>query len=105
MSVSDFKQPKTKNPQPYTVKVSRQLADHTMIEVVFIEADDARARERMGDIMDAMDDRMIATNERILSSKLHMDALIEAKAKEQAVGLNGGSHADPHRPADVPANP
>jgi hypothetical protein len=52
-----------------------------------------------------MDERMIAVNEKILASKVHMDALIEAKAKEQAVGLNGGSHADPHRPADVPANP
>jgi hypothetical protein len=100
--VSDFT---VKNSQPYTIRVQRSMADHTVIDASFIEPDDTRARARLALLCDAMDERMIAVNEKILASKVHMDALIEAKAKEQAVGLNGGSHADPHRPADVPANP
>jgi hypothetical protein len=119
--VSDFRA--QKNGQPYTIRVQRSLADHTVIDASFIEPDDARATERLALLCEAMDARMIAVNEKILSSKAHMDALIEAKAKERekttafapirpqgmtdaefSAWLNGGSDADSHRPADVPTD-
>lgn len=103
MSVRDFKQP-VKNGQPYTIKVSRQLADHTMIEVVFAEGDDTRARERLTLICDAMDDRMIAVNEKILTSTEHINSLVDAKVKAKALN-GGGTDGGSIRSADLSANP
>lgn len=60
--------------QPYTVKVSRQLADHTMIEVVFVEPQDDRATARVALICDAIDERLQATNRRILDDNAWVEA-------------------------------
>lgn len=91
--------------QPYTIRVQRSMADHTVIDASFIEPDDERAKERLALLCDAMDARMIAVNEKILASSAHVDAMVEAKIQERADRLNGGSDADSHRPADVSANP
>lgn len=103
--VTDFKR---QNGQPYTIRVQRQMADHTVIDASFIEPDDVRATERLALLCDAMDERMIAVNEKILKSSAHVDALVDAKlkAREQVHtdGLNGGSDGSSGRSADLPAD-
>lgn len=98
--VGDFAKPK--NSQPYTIKVGRQMADHTMVEVIFSEPDDARARERLAFIMDGLDDRMLAVNEKIVRASGQIEAIVDAKV---AARMNGGADGDSHRAADLSANP
>jgi hypothetical protein len=94
-----------RNGSPYTIRVQRQMADHTVIDASFIEPDDERAKARLALLCDAMDARMIAVNEKILGSSAHIDALVEAKLKARDTGLNGGTdHADSGRAADLPAD-
>jgi len=93
--------------QPYTIRVQRQLADHTVIDASFIEPDDTRAKGRLALLLDAVDERMISTNEKIMASTDRINAAVEAKlAEAKAAGLNGGSDAPrSDRAADLPADP
>lgn len=95
--------------QPYTVRVQRQLADHTVIDASFVEPDDERAKARLALLLDAIDERMIAVNEKIMASTDRLNAAVDAavKAKEiaQADGLNGGSDGPrSDRAAHLPAD-
>lgn len=94
---------KTATGQPYTVRVQRQLADHTVIDASFIEPDDARCVERTSVLLDMLDARMIAVNEKIMGSTDRINQAVEAKFAEQR-GMNGGTDGRSDRAAHVPAD-
>ena len=87
--------------QPYTIRVQRQLADHTVLDLSFIEPDDERFTERLDLVLKAFDHSMIATNEKIMLSTDRINAAVEATLAER---LNGGEHGSPDRTADVSAD-